>query len=108
VDRLRGRIVFRCNSAWTMLAAVRAGAGLGVLPCYLADPDRSLVRAVPAMETREIWLAVHGEVRRSPRARVGLDFLARVLADAGPLLRGEATETPEAPPQARRRGLPKK
>lgn len=88
-DELGGRVVLRASSAAAILAATRAGMGIGVLPCFLADVVPGLARALPELRTSEIWLAVHGELRSSPRARAGMAFLSRVLREEAPLLRGE-------------------
>lgn len=81
VDELRaGRVVLRSNTALSLLAATSAGLGVAALPCFLGDAEPGLVRVAPEVRTREIWLAVHGDLRRSARARVALDFLAGVFA----------------------------
>ncbi len=36
--------MLRSREAVDMLSAVQSGADLGALPCFLADPERSLVR----------------------------------------------------------------
>lgn len=90
IDELAGaRVVLRSNGALSVLAATSAGLGVGLLPCFLADREPGLARALPQLRTREIWLAVHGDLRRSARTRVGLDFVAGVLSDEGPRLRGD-------------------
>jgi DNA-binding transcriptional LysR family regulator len=83
------RVVFRSNGALSVLAATSAGLGVGLLPCFLAEREPGLVRALPQVRSREIWLAVHGDLRRSARTRVGLDFVAAVLSAEGPRLAGE-------------------
>jgi len=101
VDELPGaRVVLRSNGAFSVLAATSAGLGVGLLPCFLADPEPDLVRALPQLRTREIWLAVHGDLRRSARTRVGLDFVADVLSAEGPRLRGDLPR-PAGPPAGR-------
>jgi DNA-binding transcriptional LysR family regulator len=101
-DELGGRVVLRATSAGALLAAAAAGAGIGLLPCFLADREPDLARVLPALRTRELWLVVHGDLRRTARARAGLDFLAQVLADAAPLLRGDRPA--DLPGPARRGG----
>jgi len=89
IDELRGgRVVLRCNTAFTLLAATAAGLGVGALPCFLADAEPELVRVLPEVREREIWIAVHGDLRRSARARVGLEFLAAVLSSERARLSG--------------------
>jgi len=88
VEDLTGRIVLRASSASTILSATLTGLGVGLLPCFLADPEPRLARVVPELRTCEIWLTLHGDFRTSPRARVGIAFLAQVFREAAPLLRG--------------------
>lgn len=87
-DELEGRVVLRATSSGALLAAAEAGLGVALLPCFLADPVKGLARVIPALRLREIWLTVHGELRRSARVRAGLEFLEEVLREAEPALRG--------------------
>jgi DNA-binding transcriptional LysR family regulator len=60
-----------------LLAAVRSGFGIAVLPCIVADADPDLVRCIPPRQDhkREFWLLTHERVRHAPRVRVVIDFL---------------------------------
>lgn len=62
-------------------AAARAGLGLALLPCFLADRDTALVRATadPPRPARDIWILTHKELRAVPRVRAFLDFAEDVL-----------------------------
>ena len=64
-----------------LLAAVRAGSGLAVLPTLVADLDPDLLRCLPPKPGYElgIWLVTHERMRHTPRVRVVLDFLAERL-----------------------------
>ncbi|MGB5811937.1 MAG: LysR family transcriptional regulator [Polyangiales bacterium] len=80
--RMDGALVaFRSDSVSSMYAATAAGTGIALLPCLVADHDRQLIR-VPmdgAPEPRQIWQAVHKDLRDSARIRAVLDFLGKVL-----------------------------
>jgi DNA-binding transcriptional LysR family regulator len=71
------RTVFRTNTLEPLLTAARAGLGLAMLPAFVAghDPGLSRVPIVDSMPPRELWLLVHGDLRRSPRIRAALDFI---------------------------------
>ncbi len=58
--------------------ACAAGAGLCILPCFLADPDARLVRVLPGLVnlTRSFWMIVHSDMRDLARIRVTGDFIA--------------------------------
>ena len=76
------RIGYRADTLLAMRAAARAGIGLALLPCFLADPEPALFRVQPpdpALATG-LWLLTHPELRRVPRVRVFLDHMAEALA----------------------------
>lgn len=65
------------------LIAVRAGVGVAGLPCFLGERDRDLVQIyedVPAF-TRDIWLVVHRDLRKTPAVRAVMDFAAAVISE---------------------------
>ncbi len=65
------------------LIAVRAGAGVAGLPCFLGARDPDLVRIgaqVPPF-ARDIWLAVHRDLRNAPAVRAVMDFIAILVAE---------------------------
>jgi DNA-binding transcriptional LysR family regulator len=85
------RTVFRANSLQSLIAATQAGLGLAVLPRYLGDVDATLTRIelAPPPPTRDIWVIVHSELRRSPRVRAVLDFVVETVARKKRALAGE-------------------
>ncbi|MFL5264243.1 MAG: LysR family transcriptional regulator [Anaeromyxobacteraceae bacterium] len=81
------RIVFRSNSTATLQAAARAGLGIAVLPCFLAETDPALVRLEgPRPVDHELWLLVHGDLRRTPRVRAVIEWVDAVVERARPVL----------------------
>lgn len=83
------RVVFRSNSTAALLAVTRTGLGVAVLPCYLADREPGLVRLDgPAPVDHELWLLVHGDLRRAPRVRAVIEWLDELVARARPALAG--------------------
>lgn len=84
------RILFRSNSLVVLYQAARAGLGLALLPCFLADPDAALSRLTPPLPgvENELWLLTHADLRRSARVRAFLDFLHEALVGQRPLLEG--------------------
>jgi DNA-binding transcriptional LysR family regulator len=65
------------------LAAARASAGVAGLPCFLGNAAPELVRIGhdEVRFSRDIWLAVHRDLGRSPLARAVMDFLAKVVSE---------------------------
>jgi DNA-binding transcriptional LysR family regulator len=83
------RVVYRCNSTASLLAAARAGVGVAVLPRFLADGDPGLVRlGGPEPVNHELWLLVHGDLRRTPRVRAVIEWLDVIVKRARPALDG--------------------
>ena len=65
------------GSVTGLLAAVRAGSGLAVLPSFVAEREPDLVRCL-APSPRDkggLWLVTNERLRHVPRIRVVLDFL---------------------------------
>ncbi|WP_029066291.1 LysR family transcriptional regulator [Labrenzia sp. DG1229] len=61
-----------------LLAAVKAGIGVGRLPCFLGDPDPDLVR-IPGMEPSrylDIWVLTHPDLKNVARIRTFLRYAA--------------------------------
>ena len=72
----------RTNSNLAQLAAIRAGAGIGICQVALAADDAELVRVLPrAVELGlETFIAMHENLRASPRCRAVFDALVTGLA----------------------------
>ena len=84
-------VVARSSSITNLISAVRAGLGVTVLPCILADSDPALVRCVGPIEgvRSDLWLLTREDLRDVPRVRAFLDFLAAYIAGMRHLLAGE-------------------
>ena len=67
----------RSSNLVAQLQATAAGAGLCVLPCFLADPDERLIRVLPhdVRLIRTFWMIVHADMRGLARIRVTSDFI---------------------------------
>lgn len=79
----RARIAFRANTQLAQADAARAGAGIALLPDFLARSDTQLVRCAlePAHPPRELWLLMRGEDRRDAAVRLVCDHILEVLRD---------------------------
>ncbi len=68
---------FRASDMPMQLTAIRAGAGRGILPCFIADEDPVLERlAPPALETScDYWLIVHRDLRHAVCVRAIMDWI---------------------------------
>ena len=83
------RVVVRCNSTAALSSAAAAGVGVAVLPCFAAESDQGLVRLDgPEPVPHELWLLVHGDLRRTPRVRAAIEWVDAVVEAARPALCG--------------------
>lgn len=87
---------FRSNSFIGLIANLKAGLGLGVLPTLSGDPEPDLVRCFqpPPELNAELWLIVREEIRSQSHVRALTDFLARYIRET--LLKGAANGPAEA------------
>ena len=79
----------RSTSILAQHQATAAGAGIAVLPAFIAEPDKSLRRVLPdeANFTRSFWMSVPAETRHLVRMKAVWDFLREtVVAQRGVLL----------------------
>lgn len=75
--------ITRSNSMGSLVHAVKAGLGIGALPCTIADPDRDLVRCsddIPEGRASS-WIVTRRELKDTPRVRAFIDFLAPHLQE---------------------------
>jgi DNA-binding transcriptional LysR family regulator len=77
----RNRFALRTDSDLAAIAALRAGFGIGFCQVGLARHNPDLVRlfADQVSLTLDTWLAMHEDLRDSPRCRVVFDALAAGL-----------------------------
>lgn len=76
-------IVMVSNELEIQAAAARAGVGIAALPYFLGDRDDGLrrVRSKGKRFEREIWLAVHADIRRAPRIQAVMQFLGSCFTE---------------------------
>lgn len=70
--------VFRASSMLLLLAAVREGIGLAILPAYLGARERDLVKAFDLAPEfgADLWILRPPHLRQSARMRAFSDFMA--------------------------------
>lgn len=100
---LEGAVVMEHGSATGLLAAVRAGAGMAVLPSFVADREPELVQVLPPMKHDDLalWLITHERLRRTPRVRAVLDFLGDRLAQLAKAAAVDGSQSPWLEPDSR-------
>lgn len=75
-----GNVALETNSTHALLAAARAGAGLAVLPRFVARTHDDLVPVSDNVAENDVWLTTHLEFRRDPKVRATAEFLKRIAA----------------------------
>ncbi|KAB1071666.1 LysR family transcriptional regulator [Methylobacterium planeticum] len=78
--------IIRISNVITQMVAARNGAGLCILPCFMADKYADLVRLLPQSFriTRTYWLLTHADMSHLKRIKVASDFIASVVRAARP------------------------
>lgn len=74
-------ITVKTTSLQSQLAACIGGAGLSILPCFMADFAPNLIRVVAPKEvfTQNIWLTMHHDISKLSRVRAVAQFLQAAL-----------------------------
>lgn len=78
------RPAVRSNSVACAVRLAKAGIGLAVLPCAIAELEPGLTRVAELPETfgLDLWLLTHEDLRHTARIRAVLDFLTPALAES--------------------------
>ncbi len=88
----------QADSLLVQLEAVKAGLGLAMLPCFLADNDASLRRLqlAPASENScgDLWILTHKDLRATARVSVFVKFMVEVFERHRDLLEGCSYNSP--------------
>ena len=95
MDAPDAEIVVRLRSSnlIAQLRATCAGAGLCVLPDFIAASEPGLVRVLPAQVglTRSFWLLTHADLKGLARVRTVADFITKSVREARSTLLRDAT-----------------
>lgn len=85
----------RASGLTNLVSTVKAGLGIGMMPCFVGDGEPDLVRCLPVPREldAEVWLIVREEVKQAPHVRAFVDGLS---AHMFALRREFAGETVEA------------
>jgi DNA-binding transcriptional LysR family regulator len=75
------QFTFRADSNLAQLAAIRAGMGIGLCQVFLVRDDPDIVRVLPEQFELPLqtWVAMHEDLKSSPRCRATFDALVEGL-----------------------------
>jgi DNA-binding transcriptional LysR family regulator len=90
IERSAGAVALRASGTAMQMAAIRAGSGRGVLPCYAGDGDPLLERLTPPVPeiAAEYSVIVHRDLRRAVCVRAVIDWVRRAFAEHRDALAG--------------------
>lgn len=75
-----GTAVLRSSSINAQHQMIATGAGIGVLPHFIAGVDSALVPVLPAIRIlRSFWLVTHRETAAFPQVRAMMDWLKQAV-----------------------------
>jgi DNA-binding transcriptional LysR family regulator len=96
-----GRPRVRASRFSLQVEAICAGAGLGILPCFVGDADRRLVRLTAPIDElgADYWLLVHPDLKTVARVRLLIDWVRAAFREGRPALQGQVSR---ASPSRRR------
>jgi DNA-binding transcriptional LysR family regulator len=88
------RLAARMNSIHSMLELVTQGFGAALLPCFLGDSRKALVRIgqPPSDVDVGLWILTHSDLRRSARVRAFMDFAGAELAKHRRMIEGAESD----------------
>jgi DNA-binding transcriptional LysR family regulator len=77
--------IFRTSTVIAQLSAVVAGAGIGVIPYFMAHAEKNLVPVLPDKNIeRSYWLQFNPDSKQIARVRTTIDFIVnQIISDKG-------------------------
>jgi len=84
-------VVSRSNASAALVDATVAGAGLALLPCFLAEAEPELKRLTPdVLVSHPVWMAYRREVRIAQPVRHVIRFVLDVIRQNAERMKGTA------------------
>ena len=92
------RTIFSCSLSIAVINAVAEGMGVTLMPCYLGDRDKRLVRVTETIAplTLELWLLTHPDLRHTARVKALMAYLYDALKQDAALFEGKTNKPDQA------------
>lgn len=91
----------RSSSINAQYQLVCAGAGIGLLPCFMGDRDSNLVKVLPGLEVRRsFWTVTHTATRQLQRVQAFQSWLVKLAAEQRSVLLGQPAGSAAPSPPA--------
>jgi DNA-binding transcriptional LysR family regulator len=93
------KVAARSDNWPALLATIKSGVGLGLLPIHHGDREMDLVRLIDPIPrvVSEFWLLVHPDLRHMPRVSAFFDYLLEEVASFRALLLRQDEDVDEKP-----------
>ena len=90
-EQAERQVVFASNTTLAVINATAAGMGFTLMPCYMGDTDKRLVRVGDPIEalTIELWILTHPDLRYTARVKALIAYLYDVLKKEADLFEGK-------------------
>jgi DNA-binding transcriptional LysR family regulator len=90
IQETEAEVAVRASNMTMQHAAIRAGAGRGLLPCFVGDEDTALERLTPPVPevAAEYWVIVHRDLRRAVCVRAVIDWVRALFVERRAVLLG--------------------
>lgn len=77
-------VVLRSNSIMNLYNAIKAGIGMGMLPCHIGDPEPTLAAVFPpgAALTSDLWVLAHRDLRKTAAISAFMEHMINTAAEA--------------------------
>lgn len=88
-DKLNGKsLALETSSLATQVAAVDSGAGIALLPHFVANRRGLICLDIPPDIDYPLWLVTHSDLSHTPRVRAVSEFLTKVIHSNSNVLTG--------------------
>ena len=76
-------VVLRSNSAMNLFSAIKAGIGMGMLPCHIGDAEPTLEAVFPpgAALTSDLWVLTHSELRKTAAVNAFMEHMINSVSE---------------------------
>lgn len=77
-------IVLRSNSTMNIFSAIKAGIGIGMLPCHLAESEPSLEAVFPedTALASDLWILTHSALHQKAVVRAFMEHMTNSISEA--------------------------
>ncbi len=76
-------VVLRSNSTMNLFSAIKAGIGMGMLPCHIGDPEPTIEAVFPpgSALTSDLWVLTHSELRKTAAVSAFMEHMINSVSE---------------------------